>query len=75
MLSPSTRRIDLSTKLADYFRLPSIAHYLIIAPKRRRIIHHARAGGDTILTRILSEGTITLDPTGIEFAMANIYLD
>ena len=73
VLSPSTRHVDLSAKLADYFRLPSIAHYLIVDPEKPRVIHHARATGDTILSRIVSEGTIRLDPPGFEFAMADIY--
>jgi Uma2 family endonuclease len=73
VLSPSTRHIDLSAKLADYFRLPSIAHYLIVDPEKPRIIHHARAIDDTILTRIVSDGTIRLDPPGLELAMPDIY--
>ena len=73
VLSPSTRHIDLSAKLADYFRLPSIAHYLIVDPGKPSIVHHARAAGDTILTRIVNEGGIRLDRPGIEFAMADIY--
>jgi Uma2 family endonuclease len=32
VLSPSTRRVDVSRKLADYFRLPSVTHYLIVDP-------------------------------------------
>jgi Uma2 family endonuclease len=75
VLSPSTRHIDLSAKLADYFRLPSIAHYLIVDPERPRIVHHARTTGDTILTRIANEGSIRLDPPGLEFAMVDIYSD
>jgi Uma2 family endonuclease len=73
VLSPSTRHIDLSAKLADYFRLASIAHYLIVDPEKPRIIHHARGVGDTILTRVVSEGTIGLDPPGLEIALADIY--
>jgi Uma2 family endonuclease len=73
VLSPSTRHIDLSAKLADYFRLPSIAHYLIVDPEKPRIIHHARAIDDTILTRIVNDGTIRLDPPGLELAMPDIY--
>jgi Uma2 family endonuclease len=73
VLSPSTRHIDLSAKLADYFRLASIAHYLIVDPAKPRIVHHARGTGDTILTRIASEGSIKLDPPGLEFALADIY--
>jgi Uma2 family endonuclease len=73
VLSPSTRHIDLSAKLADYFRLPSVAHYLIVDPERPRVIHHARSTGDTILPRIVGDGRITLDPLGIEIAMGDIY--
>jgi Uma2 family endonuclease len=73
VLSPSTRHIDLSTKLADYFRLPSLAHYLIVDPDKPRIVHHARATGDTILTRIVTDGRIALDPPGIEIAIEDIY--
>ncbi len=72
VLSPSTGRTDQGRKLADYFRLPSVAHYLIIDPDEVLIIHHQRHGAD-ILTRILREGTITLNPPGIEVAVGEIY--
>jgi Uma2 family endonuclease len=73
VLSPSTRRIDIATKLADYFKLPSVAHYLIFEATRRSVIHHARGTGDTILTRIVTEGSLTLDPPGIALALDDIY--
>ena len=73
VLSPSTRHIDLSAKLADYFRLPWIAHHLIVDPERPRVIHHARSSGETILTRIVTEGSIRIDPPGITLAMTDIY--
>jgi Uma2 family endonuclease len=73
VLSPSTRHIDLSAKLADYFRLPSVAHYLIVDPGKSRIVHHARSAGDTILTHIVTDGRIRLDPPGIEIALVDIY--
>ena len=73
VLLPSTRHIDLSAKLADYFRLPSIAHYLIVDPERPRVLHHTRSSGETILTRIVTEGSIRLDPPGITLAMTDIY--
>ena len=34
VLSPATRRIDTSDKLAGYFRVPSVAHYLIVDPDK-----------------------------------------
>ena len=73
VLSPSTRRIDVSRKLADYFRLPSVMHYVIIDLVRPLVLHHARGTGDTILTRVITEGTITLDPPGLELAIADIF--
>jgi len=76
VLSPSTRSVDLSVKLAHYFRLPSVAHYLIVDPAQPMIIHHSRSGaGDTILTRVVTEGAIKLDPPGLELAVADIYAD
>ena len=38
-----------------------------------RIIHHARATSEDILTHIVVNGSIRLDPPGIEFAVADIY--
>jgi Uma2 family endonuclease len=73
VVSPSTGRNDLTGKLEGYFRLPSIEHYLIVYPDKPLIIHHARSDGETILTRIIRDGAVTLDPPGLEFAMAEIY--
>jgi Uma2 family endonuclease len=70
VLSPSTSGVDFGTKLEDYFRIPSVRHYLIVDAKRRTVIHHARddADADAIATRIIREGVIRLDPPGIEIA-------
>jgi len=73
VLSPSTRRIDASAKLAGYFRLPSVAHYLIVDPGKPLVVHHARGTGDTILTRVVTAGTIDLDPPGVALTLADIY--
>jgi Uma2 family endonuclease len=73
VLSPSTQHIDLSAKLAGYFRLPSVVHYLIVDPDQPLIIHHTRSNGDSILTRIVRDGTLVLDPPGLELALADLY--
>ena len=73
VLSPSTRRIDASAKLAGYFRLPSVAHYLIVDPARPMVLHHARGSGDTILTRVVTQGTIMLDPPGFSIEIDSFY--
>lgn len=75
VLSPSTHRVDVSLKLAGYFRLPSVAHYLIVDPTQPNVIHHSRGTGDAILTRIITEGVMGLDPPGLDLAIADIYGD
>jgi Uma2 family endonuclease len=73
VLSPSTRRIDTSDKLAGYFRVPSVAHYLIVDPDKPLVVHHARGSGDTILTHVVTQGSIELDPPGLAVELADIY--
>lgn len=73
VLSPSTRHIDASAKLAGYFSLESVQHYLIVDPDRRVVIHHQRGEGEQIGTRIVSPGPLPLDPPGIELNLAEIF--
>jgi Uma2 family endonuclease len=73
VISPSTCHIDAQIKFAGYFRLPSVAHYLVINPDKPLILHHARNADGTVLTRIVNEGTLALDPPGIEIAVADTY--
>jgi Uma2 family endonuclease len=63
--SPSTASINATDKFVDYFRVPSIMHYIIINPNKRPVVHHARQADDTILSRLLKTGTLQLDPPGI----------
>jgi Uma2 family endonuclease len=74
VLSPSTRHIDASAKLAGYFGVSSVQHYLIVDPDQRLVIHHARSGVDTLATRIMHDGRLALDPPGIEVAVPDFYV-
>jgi Uma2 family endonuclease len=75
VLSPRTRARDAGAKLADYFTLPSVRHYLLVNTDRRAVIHHRRGGDGDIQTRIVSSGTIALDPPGITLDVDEIYAD
>jgi Uma2 family endonuclease len=66
VLSPSTAADDHGVKLDGYFSLASVAHYLILDPDRRVMIHHKRAQAGAIETRILRDGLVRLDPPGLE---------
>lgn len=72
--SPSTRRIDASLKMVGYFSLPSVHHYLIVDPERGTpVIHHQRQADGTILTRIMPDGVLRLDPPGLDIAVAELF--
>ncbi len=73
VVSPSTWRNDVSHKLTGYFSLAGVLHYLIVSPNEALIIHHQRIDGGKILTGILREGTVTLDPPGLEFELSQLY--
>ena len=73
VLSSSTARVDLTVKLQAYFEVPSVMHYLIVDPDGGTITHHQRTTGAVLQTRILSEGTLTLSPPGIEIDVAGVF--
>jgi Uma2 family endonuclease len=73
VLSERTAARDHGVKLAGYFSLPSLAHYLILDPERRTAIHHKRGQGEVIETRILTSGPLRLDPPGLELAVAELF--
>ncbi len=66
VLSPSTRARDKAAKLADYFRIPSVRHYVILIAEVRTLIHHERNAAGAIATRIVQDGMLRLDPPGVE---------
>ncbi len=75
VLSPKTRGNDLTRRLAAYFQLPSVRHYLIFWADRPQVIHHRRRDdGQGIETKIVTGGEIALDPPGISIAIAEVYV-
>jgi Uma2 family endonuclease len=71
--SPSTRKIDAGIKLAGYFGVPSVQHYLIVNPDGPPLIHHQRQADDAILTRLVGEGSVHLDPPGVVVAVTDVF--
>jgi len=72
VLSPRTASTDTGGRLADYFRVPSVAHYLIVHPIRRMVTHHRRTGAG-IDTLVVVNGPITMDPPGIVVTVEELY--
>ncbi len=72
VLSPGTAALDAGGKLADYFRVSSVRHYLLVRPGRPEVIHHRRMA-DRIETLVVGAGFVDLDPPGIRLALDEIY--
>lgn len=73
VLLPSSAARDTGAKLADYARLPSVRHYLIVDPKSRVVIHHQIDGDASIRTAIVRTGSLMLDPPGISMTIATLF--
>ena len=71
--SPSNSRVDLTTKFTDYFRAPSVRHYLIVHLAKRVVIHHRRLEDGRIESAILASGLITLDPPGLAVTVEALF--
>ena len=70
--SPSTSDTDTGAKFRGYFSLPSVRHYLIIDPEERFIVHHERGADGRIVSTSWTEGTLVLDPPGIEVSVTEM---
>ena len=71
VLSPSTRGIDTTVKLAGYFRVPGLRHYLIVDLGRRHVVHYRKQPDGTVTVAVITEGGIVFDPPGISVAVAS----
>lgn len=72
--SPSSSRSDRGAKLEAYFRVASIAHYLIVKIENRTVIHHRKDAGGLIHTRVLKGGPLELDPPGLAVAVEAFFV-
>ena len=75
VFSPSTAGKDLTMKLAGYFNVPTIQHYVIVDWEEKQVIHHRRQGGGLAKPEILSEGELHLDPPGLTFPLCDMFSD
>jgi Uma2 family endonuclease len=68
VLSPTTQHHDTSAKLIGYFKVQSVAHYLIIDPDARSVTHYTRGG----TPNVLNHGPLRLDPPGLDLTIEEL---
>ncbi len=73
VISPTTGRNDHTRKLAGYFNLPSVRHYLIVDPDDRLVVHHERREDGLVVSHILTQGATQLDPPRLELPLSELY--
>ncbi len=73
IVSPSSRGIDRGAKLAGYFVLPSLRHYLIADTDKRVVIHHRRGDEGRIEVQVVHDGQLVLDPPGLTIEIRDIF--
>jgi Uma2 family endonuclease len=73
VLSPSSQSHDRVRKLLYYFRVSSIAHYLTVDLELKRIGHHRRGPGGSIVTAIAGGDSLLLDPPGLQLSLAGLF--
>ncbi len=74
VLSPSTESVDTGAKLLDYFRLPTMRHYLVVDDGKRSVIHYYRGAGE-IEMHIRDSGPFVLDPPGLTVVVESFFED
>lgn len=76
VLSPSSERVDLGDKAAEYLRLPSLRSYLVIAQDEMKAWMWTRgAEGFAPGAKVLEgeEAVVRVDALGIDLPFAEIY--
>jgi Uma2 family endonuclease len=74
--SPSTRGVDRREKLANYRKLASVEHYIIVEQRRREVSVYSRAAnGEWDRTEFVQTGTIDIASLGCSLTLDEIYDD
>ncbi len=64
---------DYEPELGDYFRVPSIRHYLLVRADRREVMLYSRGADARPTPTTLTSGEVGLDPPGISIRFEDIY--
>ena len=73
VVSPTSGARDRARKRHDYFSLPSVAHYLVVDPTTRTVLHFDRANWQQNGSRLGEEDVVDLKPPGISLPVRRCF--
>jgi Uma2 family endonuclease len=73
VVSPSARSLDKTTKLADYFPVAGLTHYLVLDLGRRHVVHYWKRPDGIVTVAIARDGDIMLAPPDISMAVSDLF--
>ncbi len=72
--STSIHKYDAGFKLQGYTSLPSVQHVLLVNVAKQVIMHHRRISETNFEMSSIAEGTLRLDPPGLEIPVADFFV-
>jgi Uma2 family endonuclease len=75
VISPSTERTDRGRKKCDYFAIPSLRQYVIVAQDERLVDLYTRTEAGWINDIVAETGVLNLSSIGVELPLDAIYED
>jgi len=74
ILSPSTEQADRGRKFAEYRRLATLRHYVLVSQSQMTVEHYQRqADGSWLLVVLEGGGVLRLADAGVELALGAVY--
>jgi Uma2 family endonuclease len=74
VLSPSTRTLNMTVRLVNYFTVASMSHVLFLDSQAGRAALHSRSGAHGWTTRMVApDELLHLDPPGVRLEMGAVF--
>jgi len=73
VLSPSTGPVDTSVKLINYFKLPSVNHYLVLDTRTQSVLHYFLGADGTPQMKLVESGVIELGHAALTLRLADMF--
>ena len=73
VLSPSTGPVDTGAKLVNYFKLPSVTHYLVVNTAKKVVLHYFRGAEGPPELKVVEGGAIDFEHAGLSLNLTGVF--